>query len=134
MSFKIKCPTCERFIYSDAKKCQCGWKSNNSHESFSDAMISCANFSCEKKGLKNLNRVNEKEYLCEFHWEEFVLKNQNNPYYQIDAQRILLTRKFIQEAKDLGISNYEYFKRNCSGWCGVKESLVSMKDRSEKLM
>jgi hypothetical protein len=122
---EVRCPECKEHFAAYKKQCECGWKNKTLTESIPEIMIRCAHADCDKRGLNNVNRVNDKEYLCENHWEEWVLKNQHDKFWEIQARRILLTRHYIQEAKDLGISNYEYFKRNCSGWGGLKDKLIS---------
>lgn len=88
MSYKIKCPECNELIYSNANKCDCGWKNKNStyQSEQKDNRCSFNDFGEKCKMPGSMNKGGDVWY-CSYHlnsdntagskWTSFINKNFN---------------------------------------------------------
>lgn len=107
-----KCKECGKKLNSN--KCDCGWQDLSYSAEVKPFQI-CDHVGCNKNG-KDIAKTNNV-YFCNEHWEDWVLKKEDaNCQNQIQAKRIRLARKYIEEAKEAGMTGREYFAKCHPSW------------------
>lgn len=101
------CPKCKSTFYSN--KCRCGYKPNLSVvKETPKAKIyekKCGIIGCSKEWTERFNGYSI--LMCMKHANYFYQKIEIDQFVEVE---IMLSRKFEEEAKVKGMTNYEYYK------------------------
>lgn len=121
MTHELKCPECKKYLIGSKTSCKCGWERKSSYSGSEHVpYVTCAVVGCQRK---DLFRVNEKSHSCEFHYEQWILKNENDPYWSTQSKAIRKRKDSEAEAKSIGISGCEYFLKYLPN-SGMKKIIV----------
>lgn len=107
MSYKINCPECNKLIYSNAKKCGCGWSGSNSQSSDQSnlkkdwrCIFELNGERCQLPGSLSHSVRQSDDWMCTYHFR-----------YREDYKEAVRCVEFIKKHYDEIIHNRLHYGR-----------------------